>query len=212
MQVKLTESLFMVDLENPQDSFNKIANQLLNHFLLQVNNKFYRLLEIEFYVNDKIGNGLHIDDYTHGHEIQKKSNKFYFHGSGMDIAIGNEKMFGGILIRAIAEYNKGLVKENIVFGPLKVVTEIFNNFNNVIEGDKNTFNIVPSTLENQDVFALPRIGLNENKNKEFHSKPYRFIIHPELGHKDKTAMAIYFKENYRMGSEEINKLLGSKFI
>jgi len=69
--------MFPIFPSNPSASFDQIANDLFNDYIIQVNNNFYRLLEIEFYYNNKKG---HNCSYTHGHKWQKRSGCWYVHG------------------------------------------------------------------------------------------------------------------------------------
>ncbi len=85
--------MFTISPSNPSASFDQIASDLFNNYIIQVNDNFYRLLEIEFYYNDSKD---HNDSYTHGHRWQRRSGYWYVHGSGIDIAIGNEEATGGI--------------------------------------------------------------------------------------------------------------------
>ena len=115
----------MLDFECPmksihayQEHFAKIADALLNHTALVLRKaeeggererKFYRICEVEFYLND---NEVHKDTFTHGDPIQCQSKKWYFHkfGSsyksgtykGLDLAMGKGPTKpGGILIRSL---------------------------------------------------------------------------------------------------------------
>lgn len=85
-----------IDPENFQGSFRQIAEELMNNFILCSGVRIFRICEIEFYYKDID----HNDNYTHGHKQQKTSGQWYQHGSGLDIICGNEKSYGGILIRA----------------------------------------------------------------------------------------------------------------
>src|SRR5690242_4786735 len=53
----------------------KLAKSILMKYVLVVNDKEYRIAEIEFYVN----NTNHNDSYTHGDKNQKTYGKWYFH-------------------------------------------------------------------------------------------------------------------------------------
>jgi|GEM_PF-2741836 len=95
--------MFVIFPYTPSASFTQIANDLFNKYIMRVNGNFYRLLEIEFYYNDPQS---HIDTYTHGHKWQKRSGYWYVHGSGIDIAIGNQEVPGGILLRSIKSFRQ----------------------------------------------------------------------------------------------------------
>src|ERR1017187_501642 len=74
------------------ESFRRIAEKLMNLYQLQVKDNFYRIIDCEFYYSSK----KHQDPYAHGHERQKSKGEWYFHGSGLDITIGNGEALGGI--------------------------------------------------------------------------------------------------------------------
>ena len=76
----------LIDYNNPEKDLPHIANQLMNKWDIQSNEKKYRITEIEFYINS----AAHKDTYAHGHKLQKTTGKWYMHGSGMDITCGNK--------------------------------------------------------------------------------------------------------------------------
>lgn len=71
-----------------EESFARAADDLLNSYVLVVNDQLYRFLEVEFYYNDE-GCG-HADCYAHKHPEQQNHGTWYFHGSGVDITFGKE--------------------------------------------------------------------------------------------------------------------------
>src|SRR5271155_2214746 len=90
------------------DDFDEIADLLLNKTLLSTKDNTYRICEIEFYLYDDE----HKDEYTHKNDDQSKYGKFYFHKykngtyksgtyKGMDITLGQEDTYCGILIRSV---------------------------------------------------------------------------------------------------------------
>jgi len=64
------------DSQDINDDFKRIALELMNYWILKIENSHYRITEIEFYFNSNT----HNDNYTHGHELQKKTGSWYFHG------------------------------------------------------------------------------------------------------------------------------------
>ena len=68
--------MFKIDPADISASFTQIANNLFKNYIIQVNDTFYRLLEIEFYYKDE---QKHNNTYTHGHNYQKRSGYWYFH-------------------------------------------------------------------------------------------------------------------------------------
>jgi hypothetical protein len=207
------------------ESFDKIAIRFFNDFQLQVNESFYRLIDIEFYF---FSEGIFEDIYAHKHEAQLQKGKWYFHGSGIDITFGNGKDHGGILIRAIAKIsNEGDKEKNFIVkeihGPLNVKTEICSNLHGVFDNEANTFQLNDISRDRMAalmkmppyIVKTKRIGLNPAKeiNPYFHSAKLRYIVFPALKLKDKTQIALDMRKQYPdMAKAEINKALGSIFL
>lgn len=116
--------------------FLQISDLILNHTALFANRKMYRICEIEMYLCSEI----HPDEFTHCHENQKSTGSWYFHrynnGSykagtykGMDIVIGNESAYFGILIRSIYD----CTNDKFISGPCLCVNEILGNYTEVID-------------------------------------------------------------------------------
>jgi hypothetical protein len=109
-----------------------VAKKLMNSYKLIVNHEGeYRIAEVEFYLKNE---DAHKDTFTHCDPIQAKNGKWYFHRmnptnpmsfkagtyKGMDLTFGGEKVFGGILIRAL--YN--IKTKQYIDGPCNTVKEI----------------------------------------------------------------------------------------
>ncbi len=166
-----------------ESDFLRIANELMNYWILQINNAKYRIAEIEFYYQSKS----HDDKYTHGHILQLEPGNWYFHGSGLDLTIGAENISGGILIRAI--WN--LESKIYTYGPLNSVTELFSNLSNVYNRDF-TFGLTEDTgktIEIETPISAPRIGLNPKTAPHMYDKCYRFLVMPKQKHAEKTKIA-----------------------
>ena len=182
--------------------FEKIASELMNDWILQINNSKYRIIEIEFYFKG----GRHDDNYTHEHELQKKFGRWYFHGSGLDITFGNNNFYGGILIREI--YNLD-TKVKPTYGPINVVTELFSNIQTVYI-NKFSFGLIPDKdkiITRQTPIAAPRVGLNRTKNPSMYDKLYRFLVLPSKQHAEKAKIAESM-ERQGYSKEEIKDKLG----
>ena len=96
--------------ESITESFDLIAKELFTNYKLLVNDSEYRLIDIEFYYFAPV---VFEDVYVHKinpHQLQK--GKWYFHGSGVDLTIGNGENHGGILIRGIAKISSESSPEN----------------------------------------------------------------------------------------------------
>lgn len=189
---------------SPEMDFKRIATELMNDWVLQVNAKRYRIAEVEFYfVSDK-----HPDPYTHKHPLQQEMGKWYFHGSGIDITFGNNNYHGGILLRAIYDCDI----KRYFYGPLNTVAEIFSNFSNVFEG-KFTFMLspaVPTEFDIEEAISAPRVGLNPNLNQEYCKKRYRFLIMPQEKHANKGEIAESMRSSKNL--DEIAKIFGYRIL
>lgn len=201
MEIDLT-----IDKGNISGSFERIAKELLNSWVIASGNSFYRICEIEFYFKTKD----HEDPYSHGHELQKSSGKWYLHPSGMDITFGNPECYGGILIRALDNLTLPIDhSKRYTYGPLNCLQELFQNLNSVYKQDY-TLGIVyadEGKIEYEDPIAAPRVGLNPNKNPEMFDQNYRFLVLPKKKHADKT---LIFEAMIRQGlpKEKADKIWG----
>lgn len=208
-----------------EKSFDRIAESIFYDFEIQVNEAYYRIIDVEFYYFDK---NKYEDIFSHKHSAQLSNGIWYFHGSGMDITFGDGENYGGILIRGIAkisneaERSKNYIEKQI-HGPIKVVTEIFSNFKGVLADSCNIFKLSKVIDEKKStIFVKPkliiktsRIGLNKKKEtiKNFCDKKLRYVIFPNLQLKNKSEIARDIKLQFaHMSIEEINKELGSKIL
>lgn len=213
--------------ESIKESFNKVAEKIFNDIQLEVNDNYYRVLDIEFYYFAPL---VFEDIYAHQHQEQLKMGNWYFHGSGIDITFGNGKNYGGILIRAIAKLSGDISRdenfiEKEIHGPLNVKTEIGSKLHDVFNQTPNIFQLhdvsrdrMPPLMKMPThIIRTSRIGLNETKDittqKEYFNGKFRFVIFPHLKLKDKTQISKDMQAQYpELTVEEINKLLGSKFL
>ncbi len=173
--------------------FNEITNKILNESALSINNKIYRILEIEIYLYDKD----HSDTYSHCDIDQLQYGGFYFHKfkngtykngtfKGMDISLGNveTQKYCGILIRAI----KNLETSEIIEGPCLSVNKILEEYKAsdikdfVSQKYDNPLKIIDYKHFTEQIYVGPRIGLQSKtskivKNPEYVNKDYRFLIY-----------------------------------
>lgn len=108
--------------------FKEIAELLINNYAICVNDRLYRLLEIEFYYFNP-----NIDDFRDNNEKKKVTYpritpvaQWFFHSSGVDLTFEsnkNEGYGGGILIRKIVDDN-GKITE----GSLRCYWELFGKY------------------------------------------------------------------------------------
>jgi 3-methyladenine DNA glycosylase Mpg len=189
---------------SPAMDFERIATELMNDWVVQINLKRYRIAEVEFYFkSDK-----HLDPYSHEHPLQKEMGKWYFHGSGIDITFGNNNYHGGILLRAIYD----IEMKRFIYGPLNTVAEIFSNFSSVFDG-AFVFKLSPAIaneFEKEEVINAPRVGLNSNLDEIYHKKHYRFLIMPKEKHANKGEIAEALRSSKSL--DEINKIFGYKIL
>ena len=184
-------------------SFQRIANELMNKWVIQVDAKRYRIAELEFYYWSE----LHKDPYVHKNELQKKSGKWYFHGSGIDLTFGDNGSYGGILIRAIYDF-KG---KNYVYGPLNCITELFSNLPNIYDSNSSiSFGLIEakeSDFIKEKTISAPRVGLNPVKDEEKCKALYRFLVMPKYKHAEKTKIEESMQKN-GASPDETKKIWG----
>jgi hypothetical protein len=186
-----------------EDDFQRIANDLLNNWVLKVEDALYRITEIEFYYKDK--GKKHDDTYIHGHELQKQKGKWYFHGSGIDLTFGDGEAYGGILIRAIYRIND----KKFCYGPLRCILEIFSNLSSIYKPEMS-FCLIPATeglFEIENPIRAQRVGLNSENDPVMWNKYYRFLVMPKQKHADKTGIEVAMK-NQNYSEAEIKKIWG----
>lgn len=189
--------------------FDHIARRILNRRILKVSSFTFRILEIEFYYYSCD----HPDPYVHCHSEQLSNSAFYFHpkgGSfkGLDITFGDEKTYGGILIRSI----QNLETFQIVEGPSLVVNHLISILPNVkeyhsqhVEEDSN-FCLIKSRSVERTIFITPRVGLKPKEN-DYWKRDYRFLTEPRLLKKGRSQTIQGLSKNYSI--EEIIELTGS---
>lgn len=152
----------------------------MNNHCILVENKKYRILEIEFYFFKK---NVFEDCFTYKDERQKTNGCWFFHYSGVDITFGSKNTWGGILLRSLAAINnKGQISK-VICGPLKLKNEMLNNFSSIFDTPA-TFKIEQLELTSQKLYMTPRIGLNPEREKkatgtnEFVQLECRYLIYP----------------------------------
>lgn len=189
-----------------EKSFYPIADFLLNNCTLNVNKKKFRIVEIEFYLKSP----KHNDEYTHCNPEQLLFCFYYFHKfatgtfkcgtfKGLDLTFGQEKenIYFGVLIRSIMDMENNQVIE----GPCNVVNKILSYYDckkviefispdtnlSIFKNDKKLHIKQENTLNNEEIFSGPRIGLS-NKYPQFQNKPYRFCIYQNKIKKNKKTL------------------------
>ncbi len=114
-----------------EKTFIAFADNLINHCILIINGIEAHFTELEFYYFDP---QFHPDPFVHKHELQNKSNVWYIHTypnsnkiktgtrKGIDLCLGRENFYCGILIRGLRIGNE------YINGPSKVVDRILSLF------------------------------------------------------------------------------------
>ncbi|MES2131602.1 MAG: hypothetical protein V4506_04575 [Bacteroidota bacterium] len=154
-------------------SFDRIAEELINHSQLNLQGILYTFTEIEFYYFDK---ATHPDKYTHKHSYN--SGKWRFHLQGLDISLGyiteedNFVSYGGILIRGLKS------GKYYINGPKRILALLFEKFGDV-EIPHKEFGIVPSKNNKVTIYKSFRKGLSE-RYPEFNQLAYRYYHSIEL--------------------------------
>ena len=152
-----------------EEEFEKIANELLNNCAIQNHDSIYRIIEIEFYWNSQN----HKDDSTYQRKhIDPKNGDWFFHYSGVDIALKNENNgYGGILIRSIYS----LKETKLYKGPMVCSMKLFSGTSAFTESIKTK--IIEHNFDKVEVHKSERIGLGENaKQSKTDKLNYRFYI------------------------------------
>jgi hypothetical protein len=152
-------------------SFDRIAEDLLNNWKLNVNGQSFRFTEIEFYYFIK---DIHEDNFTHRHDFEE--GQFRYHSQGIDITFESsdkKQCDGGILLRGIKFENKE-GKTEYINGPKKIWTKIFGELKLYNE---NSFGLIYDPVEENKIpKTTVRKGLTEKSCPEFHKEKYRYYI------------------------------------
>ena len=164
---------FLKIVNETEDEFETIASTLFDNFAIQTDKTLYRFVEIEFYWNSPN----HIDNSTYQRKhVDPKAGDWFFHYSGVDIALKNEQTggYGGILIRSIYDISKKIVFK----GPMVCTMKLFSETNAFTESIKTK--VVAYAFEKSEISRSNRIGLGLNAKENGADKlNYRFVINPK---------------------------------
>lgn len=163
---------FLKIKKETEQEFKMIAEKLLNDYAIKNHESIFRLTEIEFYWTSP----KHRDNSTYKrNHVNPNQGDWFFHYSGVDIALKNEKRggFGGILIRGVYS----LKEKKIYKGPMVCAMKLFSGtsaFSNSIETK-----IIEHKFDKKKVNNSKRIGLGKNAVESGTDKlNYRFTINP----------------------------------
>jgi hypothetical protein len=180
-------------------AFRRLAALILGGATWHIGGQPHRFTEIELYWN---GPG-HPDTFTHGDPMQQEFGRWYFHRSGatyrggsykgLDIAVGDEQTFAGILIRGAER----LADAALVDGPSMCVDHVLaatgcativalvDGFDRGVDEAPGsplyvTLTDPPRPLE---IVESPRFGLTLKRGElreraAFLARPYRFLSEP----------------------------------
>jgi len=150
--------------------FETIADRLINDYAIENHESIYRLTEIEFYWTSP----KHNDDSTYKrNHVDPKNGDWFFHYSGVDIALKNDTIggFGGILIRGIYS----LKEKKTYKGPMVCAMKLFSGTSAFSESIKTK--IIEHSFDRKRIEKQPRVGLGENAIKSGTDKlNYGFYI------------------------------------
>ncbi len=107
--------------------------------------------------------------------VNPKSGDWFFHYSGVDIALKNEETggYGGILIRGIYD----IEKKKFIKGPMVCAMKLFSETNAFAQSIKTQF--IPHVFGKSIMIKQPRIGLGQNARENGADKlNYAFLIDP----------------------------------
>lgn len=146
----LLQQLKGINIKSPQDSFPDIAKNLMRNYIIKKGQKRFAIVEIEFYLFSKD----HPDYITYPRKMD--AGRWFFHQSGVDLTFqtqGEPELltvkdkngknvsklsykncsFGGILLRGLylledINEKQDIIKNNFIFGPLKCVDILWDDF------------------------------------------------------------------------------------
>jgi hypothetical protein len=107
--------------------------------------------------------------------VNPNNGDWFFHYSGVDIALKSEKLngYGGILIRGIYCINS----KKLYKGPMVCAMKLFSGTSAFSESIKTR--IIQYEFEKREYTKTPRVGLGNNAIKSnSHLLEYRFTIKP----------------------------------
>lgn len=149
-----------------QQSFDRIASELIHGWHLKVNNTIYSFTEIEFYF---FMTDLHQDTATREHNYDK--GLWRFHQNGLDITFQSlDNSDGGILLRGLK------TESDYINGPVRVLEHIFRQMDSIVLLNKE-FGLIEKKVPTQEyIYKTKRQGLLDNPENDFKEELYRYFI------------------------------------
>lgn len=212
----LLSSLNANSNDNIVETFEKIAQELINKYHIKKGEEEYYFMHIEFYFCNKN----HLDIITYPRKLD--AGKWFFHQSGVDLTFnssyeGHEKAintesdfyFGGILIRDIIKRSD---MEKIFGGPYKCEWELFD----FLDAFSPTSQVPYLEKNNQSLdinieeYKIKRVfSYDEQKVKNKYNELYNYYC-PKIDLSEK--MFQNFLDNSNYGIKVNRNILKSKLV
>ena len=184
--------------------FDRIAQDLLQGYVLRIGAQRYQLMELEFYYNTQEGT---IDNFAHQHPIYYPNGTWRLHGAGLDIVLSKEGVYyGGILLRGLQPLDaNGQPSGAYIDGPWNTASRCIASKGKVDEAIAFYLEALATPL----TIAFkksPRVGLFLRKVEDlkYICKPWRYNILPNQSQRYRQLL---FLQAYVQG-EDCSVLLG----
>jgi len=153
----LSELQKLASRQDPAKEFSEVANKIINHYELVINQTCFDFTALEFYVYDS---KIHPDPFVHRADKQLSLGYWYFHNSGFDVTCGDGKRrYGGILLRGIQTRNSGKEKA----GPWLAAEKIFSSLT-MVDRNPDQFLMRPKHSNSfRKIITAKRINLQVPK-------------------------------------------------
>ena len=164
---------FLKITHETQAGFQNIADILINQYAVKTHDSVFRMIDLEFYWDSQT----HEDKSTYQRNyVNPNSGDWFFHYSGVDIALKNENGYGGILIRGIYDTNEKAEKR-IYKGPMVCAMRLFSGTSAFSESIKTQ--IIAHEFERKELSQTQRKNLGQNAIASGTDQlNYRFFITP----------------------------------
>ncbi len=177
-----------------EERFSNLASQLFDCWCIQVKDTKFYFTELEFYYYDKQDPKLQ-DPFCLCREDQqpgKPGYPFCFHKYGMDIIIGTQQSYGGVLVRGLKDEG-----DNFVEGTKRLFTWILPLIDRELTGEMYDMNkhapLLKEAVKNKELQLVPTRIMSEkpplilqgpriigtrkkDQDSKFQLAPFRYII------------------------------------
>lgn len=164
---------FLKITHETQAGFQNIADRLINQYAIKTHDSVFRMVDLEFYWDSQT----HEDKSTYPrNHVNPKSGDWFFHYSGVDIALKNENGHGGILIRGIYDTNEKAEKR-IYKGPMVCAMRLFSGTSAFKRSIRTR--IIAHEFDRKELSQTQRKNLGQNAVASGTDQlNYRFFINP----------------------------------